>query len=213
MSMPADRLNSADWETGAVAEHYFDGSPASEDRRREITAAVWGREMVFTTSNGVFSHDGLDKATAVLLRHSTPPAAGVVLDLGCGWGPIACAAATAGATVWAVDVNERALELTGLNAERLGVSVHTALPDDAPADLVVDQIWSNPPIRIGKQALHDLLLRWLPRLAPDGVARLVVGKNLGADSLQRWLVAQGWPTERVASEQGFRILEVRRTSS
>ncbi|MCD9198817.1 class I SAM-dependent methyltransferase [Aeromicrobium wangtongii] len=193
-----------------MAEHYFDGSPASEDRRKDVTAVVWGREMVFTTSGGVFSHDGLDKATAVLLRHYAAPTAGVVLDLGCGWGPIACAVATTGATVWAVDVNERALELTRLNADRLGVTVHTALPDDVPDDLVVDEIWSNPPIRIGKQALHDLLLRWLPRLSPTGVARLVVGKNLGADSLQRWLVAQGWPTERVGSEQGFRILEVRR---
>ncbi|MCL3819727.1 class I SAM-dependent methyltransferase [Aeromicrobium wangtongii] len=193
-----------------MAEHYFDGSPASEDRRKDVTAVVWGREMVFTTSSGVFSQDGLDKATDVLLRHYPPPTAGVVLDLGCGWGPIACAVATAGATVWAVDVNERALELTRLNADRIGVTVHTALPDDVPGDLVVDEIWSNPPIRIGKHALHDLLLRWLPRLSPTGVARLVVGKNLGADSLQRWLVSQGWATDRVASEQGFRILEVRR---
>ena len=193
-----------------MADHYFDASPTSDDRRRDVTAHVWGREMVFTTSSGVFSHDGLDKATAVLLRHSTPPSTGVVLDLGCGWGPIACSVATTGATVWAVDVNERALELTRLNAERLGVTVTAVLPDDVPSDLVVDEIWSNPPIRVGKQALHDLLLRWLPHLAPEGVARLVVGKNLGADSLQRWLVDQGWPTERSASEKGFRILEVRR---
>jgi len=198
------------WKTGRVAEHYFDKVPSSDDRRRDVTAHVRGRELVFTTSNGVFSHDGLDQATAVLLHHEVPPAAGVVLDLGCGWGAIACSVALAGPTVWAVDVNERALELTRVNAERLGVTVHTALPDDVPTDLVVDEIWSNPPIRIGKQALHDLLLRWLPRLAPDGVARLVVGKNLGADSLQRWLVEQGWPTRRTHSARGFRVLEVRR---
>jgi 16S rRNA G1207 methylase RsmC len=193
-----------------MSEHYFDGAPTSEDRRRDVTTRIWERDMVFTTSSGVFSHDGLDKATAVLLRNSSPPTQGVVLDLGCGWGPIACALATAGPTVWAVDVNERALELTRLNAERLGVSVQAALPTAVPADLVFDEIWSNPPIRIGKQALHDLLLHWLPRLAPHGIARLVVGKNLGADSLQRWLVEQGWPTIRVDSEKGFRILEVRR---
>jgi len=193
-----------------VTEHYFAGSPSSDDRRREVTARVGGRDLLFTTSGGVFSHDGLDKATAVLLSNSTAPTSGVVLDLGCGWGPIACSVALAGAEVWAVDVNDRALELTRVNAERLGVTVHTALPDAVPSDLVVDELWSNPPIRIGKQALHDLLLRWLPRLAPDGVARLVVGKNLGADSLQRWLIDQGWPTERATSEKGFRILEVRR---
>jgi 16S rRNA G1207 methylase RsmC len=162
----------------------------------------------------VFSQDGLDKATAVLLRNSTPPAPGAtVLDLGCGWGPIACSLATAGATVWAVDVNQRALELTSLNAERLGVAVHVSLPGEVPDDLVFDEIWSNPPIRIGKEALHELLVRWLPRLSPNGVARLVVGKNLGADSLQRWLVEQGWPTSRVDSEKGFRILHVRPPTS
>lgn len=196
-----------------MSDHYFDRSPASDDQRRDVTARIGDRELVFTTSNGVFSHDGLDKATAVLLRNSTPPTEGVVLDLGCGWGPIACSVAAHGATVWAVDVNERALELTRHNAERLGVSVHAAFPEDVPDDLVFDQIWSNPPIRIGKQALHELLLKWLPRLAPAGIARLVIGKNLGADSLQRWLVEQGWPTTRVDSDKGFRILEVRRPPS
>ncbi|WP_456697989.1 class I SAM-dependent methyltransferase [Aeromicrobium sp. P5_D10] len=193
-----------------MSEHYFDGSPTSPDRRRDVSARIWGRELTFTTSSGVFSHDGLDKATAVLLRNSTPPASGTVLDIGCGWGPIACSLALSGATVWAVDTNQRALDLTRVNAERLGLSVQAVLPDEVPADVIFDQIWSNPPIRIGKQPLHDLLLRWLPRLAPDGVARLVVGKNLGADSLQRWLVDQGWPTRRADSEKGFRILEVRR---
>ena len=199
-----------------MADHYFDPAPASDDRRHDVTAVVWGRPLTFTTSSGVFSHDGLDKATAVLLHASTPPTSGVVLDLGCGWGAIACSVAAAahhdapGPEVWAVDVNERALELTRLNAERLGVDVRAVLPDDVPAELVVDHLWSNPPIRIGKQALHELLLRWLPRLSPEGTARLVVGKNLGSDSLQRWLTEQGWPTRRIGSEKGFRILEVRR---
>lgn len=198
-----------------MPDHYFDQSPSSDDRRHDVSAAIWGREMVFTTSSGVFSHDGLDKATDVLLRASTPPMSGVVLDLGCGWGPIAVAIAAARAdsatpTVWAVDVNERALELTRLNARRAGVEVRTAQPADVPDDVVVDHLWSNPPIRIGKQALHDVLLRWLPRLSPTGTARLVVGRNLGSDSLQRWLVDQGWPTTRIGSEKGFRVLEVRR---
>jgi 16S rRNA (guanine1207-N2)-methyltransferase len=70
------------------------------------------------------------------------------------------------------------------------------------------EIWSNPPIRIGKQALHDLLLTWLPRLAPGGRAVLVVGRNLGADSLHRWLEEQGHPTTRIGSAKGFRVLEV-----
>jgi len=194
-------------------DHYFAGSPGAPDRRRDVTATIWGASRTFTTSSGVFAQDGLDKATAVLLRHSEPPAGGrTLLDLGCGWGPIACALALADpdASVHAVDTNERARELTALNAERLGATVLVHAPESVPPGLVIDEIWSNPPIRIGKQALHELLLEWLPRLAPDGVARMVVGKNLGADSLQRWLDEQGWPTLRATSDKTFRILETRR---
>ena len=191
-----------------MTEHYFDAQPSGPDRRTPVTVRLRDHEVTLSTAPGVFAKEGLDKATAVLLRHVTPPTSGTVLDLGCGWGPIACTLALAGATTWAVDVNERALELTGENAASLDVEVHACRPDDVPDDVRFDQIWSNPPIRVGKEALHALLLRWLPRLRPGGTAYLVVGKNLGSDSLQRWLVEQGWPTERLVSEKGFRVLVV-----
>ena len=191
--------------------HYFtnDSSPMVT---REITATVFGREFVFTTANGVFSGTRLDLGTSVLLRTVAPPEQGRILDLGCGFGPIAVgiAAASPEVRVDAVDVNERALALTRMNAERARVAdqVRTFSPDGA----VYDEIWSNPPIRIGKKALHELLLTWLPRLRPDGVAYLVVSKNLGADSLTTWLIEQGWPTEKLASAKGFRVLKVWRDS-
>ncbi|MFT4188935.1 MAG: methyltransferase [Aeromicrobium sp.] len=190
--------------------HYFE-TPDGPTTTREVEATIWGRELRFQTAGGVFSADGLDHATAVLLGHDDAPT-GRVLDLGCGWGPIACgvAAASPEAEVWAVDVNERARDLTAANAERLGLPVRVAAPEDVPTDLRFDAIWSNPPIRIGKQALHELLLLWLDRLATGGEARLVVGKNLGADSLQRWLVSQDYPTDRLASAKGFRVLRTRR---
>lgn len=194
-----------------VSDHYFSAIPSSPDASQTITARIWGREMQFATASGVFAKDRLDKATGVLLRHSEPPGAGLRhLDVGCGWGPIACAIAVADptATVWAIDTNTRALELTRANAAALGVQVHACRPDDVPDDLSFDRIWSNPPIRIGKAALHELLHRWLARLTPDGSARLVVGKNLGSDSLHRWLNEHGWRTERVVSENGFRVLHV-----
>ncbi|MGH1563581.1 class I SAM-dependent methyltransferase [Mumia sp. DW29H23] len=198
-----------------MTEHYFDSDPTGPEERRDVTARIWGVDHTFTTAAGVFARDGLDKATAVLLRSFEPPDhARTVLDLGCGWGPIAVAVASEvpGATVHAVDTNTRARELTRVNAERAGVGdrVVVGAPDEVPASVVFDEIWSNPPIRIGKAALHELLLQWLPRLAPEGVARLVVGKNLGADSLQRWLTEQGWPTEKAASAKGFRVLLVHR---
>lgn len=190
--------------------HYFTNDD-SIAKTREITAAIFGRDFTFTTANGVFSGSRLDKGTAVLLRTVDPPATGHILDLGCGFGPIAVALAahSTDVTVDAVDVNERALELTRLNAERVGVAdrVHASTPDRLPVT-TYDEIWSNPPIRIGKPALHELLLRWLPRLKPDGVAWLVVSKNLGSDSLAAWLSQQGFSTGKEASAKGFRVLKV-----
>jgi 16S rRNA G1207 methylase RsmC len=196
-----------------VTGHYFDAQPTSSDRRRVIKATVFGRELDFTTSSGTFSPDRLDKATEVLLTEvPSPSGEKTLLDLGCGWGAIAVGLALAApeSTVWAVDVNERARELTALNASRHRARVQVAAPQDVPGQMLFDEIWSNPPVRIGKDELHVLLATWMARLARGGVAHLVVGKNLGADTLQRWLTDSGWPTERVASSRGFRVLQVQR---
>lgn len=172
--------------------------------------------MELTSGSGVFAHGRLDVGTGVLLREVGPPLdANRVLDLGCGFGVIGLAIAVAApqVQVTAIDVNERAVLLANENALALGVAdrYRACLPDEVDPDESYDEIWSNPPIRIGKEALHDLLLRWLPRLTPDGQAKLVVGKNLGADSLARWLIDQGFPTAKTASSKGFRVLESRRS--
>jgi len=192
--------------------HYFE-TPTGDENRREFSATIFGREFRFTSADGVFSGSRLDPGTAVLLRGVDPPTAttGRLLDLGCGIGTIAVGLAVAcpSAKVTAIDVNDRALELTRLNAARAGVAVDTSRPEDVPSDAQFDEIWSNPPIRIGKAALHDLLTTWLARLTPDGHAYLVVGRNLGADSLQTWLTERGWPAERLASAKGYRVLAVK----
>lgn len=195
--------------------HYFDASPASE-RREQHTVTIQGRDYAVTTAGGVFSTARLDPGTAVLLGHvPPPPAEGVLADVGCGWGPItlALASASPSARVVAADVNELARELTAANCRAAGLSNVETLGQEAPTLLrergvQLAGLWSNPPIRIGKAALHALLLDWLPLLAPEAMAHLVVGKNLGADSLQRWLTEQGFATERIASSKGFRVLEV-----
>jgi 16S rRNA (guanine1207-N2)-methyltransferase len=179
-----------------------------------VTLALPDVRVTLRTDAGVFSPDAVDAGTKLLLLDAPrpdPDAAGHLLDLGAGYGPIACTLASRApaATVWAVEVNERARALCAANADAAGLgNVRVAAPDDVPGDVAFAGIWSNPPIRIGKAALHDLLARWLPRLAADGRAWLVVHKHLGADSLQRWLAAEGWPTTRLASRAGYRILEV-----
>jgi 16S rRNA G1207 methylase RsmC len=182
-----------------------------------VTFLVGERSYRLASAGGVFSADRLDPGTAVLLRKATPPAPGLtgeLLDLGCGYGPIACVLATAApqATVWAVDVNARARELAAANAAALGVAdrVRVAAPDQVPTTARFAQIWSNPPVRVGKPELHAMLGRWLPRLLPDGVAWLVVARHLGGDSLQRWLIGQGWTVARHASQKGYRVLRITR---
>jgi 16S rRNA G1207 methylase RsmC len=196
-----------------MAEHYFSADPSVAFRRTPVLADVWGRELSLTSGSGVFAQGRVDVGTAVLFRETSPPTARRYLDLGCGYGVIGLAIATAvpGAVVRAVDVNERAVLLANENAAALDVQdrFHAGTPESVPGDERYDEIWSNPPIRIGKDALHELLLTWLPRLDAGGRAVLVVGKNLGADSLQRWLGERGHPTERLASAKGFRVLEVR----
>lgn len=200
---------------GTGNDHYFSQHPASVADERTLEVRLAGREVTVTTAAGVFSGERIDLGTRVLLREvPAPPAQGNLLDLGCGWGPVALTMGlySPQARVWAVDVNPRAVELTARNAARLGLHrVQACLPDDVPAGISFAQIWSNPPIRVGKDALHALLLTWLPRMEPAGSAFLVVQRNLGADSLHRWLgehLPSGWQVTRFASAKGYRVLRV-----
>ncbi|SNU01261.1 16S rRNA m(2)G 1207 methyltransferase [Ruaniaceae bacterium KH17] len=197
-------------------DHYFTSKPAGE--RSTIHATLGGVVRELVTARGVFSGERLDPGTRILIEHAPDPH-GLTVDVGCGWGPLSLDAAlrNPAAEVIAVDVNEGARELTAENAARLGVTVTTATPEEA-LQLVgtrgIDYLISNPPIRVGKSELHSILATWLPRLAPEGAAYLVVAKNLGADSLQRWIEAElGQPCVRIASQKGYRILQVTSATS
>jgi 16S rRNA (guanine1207-N2)-methyltransferase len=198
-------------------EQYFAAQPASELNLRTFHARLAGQVYELTTASGIFSPERVDAGTEVLLANTpAPPPGGNLLDLGCGWGPIALTLAIASprATVWAVDVNERALDLVRRNAQSLGLTnVNACTPDNVPTDIRFLTIWSNPPIRVGKNELHGLLERWLPRLEPGSDAWLVVQRNLGSDSLHRWLEAT-YPEEftftRAATNKGYRVLRARR---
>ena len=198
-----------------ASSQYFDPSPASASRRRSSRVALPDTSFDLITESGVFSADGLDTGTRLLLLEAPAPAAdGDLLDLGCGAGPIAVVLGrrSPDAQVWAIDVNERARALCRDNATATGAAnVRVCAPDEVPDGVRFSTIWSNPPIRIGKAALHDLLQRWLNRLTDDGVAVLVVQKHLGADSLATWLQTEGWQVDRLRSRAGFRLLVVRRT--
>ena len=194
----------------APGSHYFDEEPTTDSSPRVVQLLLPDLQLALTTDRGVFGYDRIDAGTKLLLLRAPAPATtGNLLDIGSGTGAIALTMARRcpAATVWAVDVNERARDLCRSNAERNGLTnVNVCSPDDVPADVTFDTIWSNPAIRIGKPALHAMLLRWLSRLSPAGEVVLVVHKHLGSDSLQAWLSGQGYPTTRLASSSGYRIL-------
>ena len=196
--------------------HYFEARPAVASRPRPVHLRLGGLDLELQADRGVFGSRGIDLGTMTLLKEAPPPPqAGDLLDLGCGYGPIAITLARLSpeARVWAIDVNERALELTRANAQTAeAANISVAAPGDVPDDIRFDAIYSNPPVRVGKGPLHALLLEWLPRLAPDGAAYLVVQRNLGADSLAKWLAEQGYEVSRLKSKKGFRILEVKSPS-
>jgi 16S rRNA (guanine1207-N2)-methyltransferase len=195
-----------------LSEHYFSPRPLTPHRPGLVRVVLPDVYLELATDAGVFSPGRLDPGTRLLLDEApAPPPAGDLLDLGCGYGPIACVLAKRApdATVWAVDVNERALELCARNADAAGLpNVRCVTPDDPGVPSRLAGIWSNPPVRIGKAALHELLSAWLGRLAPGGQAYLVAGRNLGADSLHRWLAEQGWLVKRRAARSGYRLLQV-----
>lgn len=196
-----------------MGRHYFDEHPTANSKRTPVEINLPDLSLTLSSDRAVFSAERLDPGTKLLLSN-TPPVEGesVTLDLGCGWGAIACVTALRApkAQIWAIDSNSRARHLTEINAENIGATDRIAVsaPEEVPATVRFDRILSNPPIRIGKSALHQLLETWLSRLSPDGTAHLVVNKNLGSDSLLRWLIGQGFPATRVVSRFGYRILEI-----
>lgn len=197
----------------APTSHYFDVAPGAPSARRTVALTLPDLAVELVTDRGVFSGDHVDAGTRVLLLDAPRPRDEAVdlLDLGCGYGPVSVTLARRApqARIWAVDVNERALALTAENAKRLGLdNVRAVSPDDVPSDVMFAGIWSNPPVRVGKGQLHDLLRTWLRRLETSGHAYLVVQKNLGADSLQRWLRENGFPASRASSKAGYRVLDV-----
>jgi 16S rRNA G1207 methylase RsmC len=198
-------------------DHYFSSSPDTQLKLRTINARIAGKEYELTTSNSIFSPERIDAGTQVLLATTPqPPAEGNILDLGCGWGPIALTLAieSPGAIIWAVDVNERALDLVRANAAAVGVeNVRAVTPDAVPEDVSFATIWSNPPIRIGKEALHGMLEKWMPRLEQGADAWLVVQRNLGSDSLHRWMDAAfeaSLVTTKEEISKGYRVLKAHR---
>ena len=172
-----------------MADHYYTASPQSAHDERRIEVRALGQTLRFVTDAGVFSRDGLDKGTELLLG-ALPEPAGRVLDLGCGWGAVGAilGAKYPGLELTLTDVNARTADLARRNLAENGVRAEVLCGDGfekvtGQFDLIV----TNPPIRAGKQLIYDLFARARDFLAPGGALYLVIRKQQGAPSALKFL--------------------------
>lgn len=189
--------------------HYFENDKNLKSEMKEHQVCIFDHTYTFITDHGVFSKQGLDFGTRTLLE--TLPIAqihGKVLDLGCGYGPIGIILKKeTSADIDMVDVNLRSLHLSKMNASKNEVLVHIfesngyeQIPEK------YDYIITNPPIRVGKKILYELLFGAKKHLTEDGELWLVVNKDQGAKSLVRDLEKE-YKTEVMRKHKGFYIIK------
>jgi 16S rRNA (guanine1207-N2)-methyltransferase len=194
----------------ARGEQYFASRPQSASAEREVAFTFGGRGFVFRTDTGVFSNQGVDRGTRLLLANLPLPFEGEVLDWGAGYGPIGIvvAALSPGARVLMVEINERAAALAARNLEVNRVTNAEVLTGDALevlGDRQFDAILSNPPIHAGKAVVTALIRDARARLRPGGELWLVIRTKDGAKSFAALLEELFPHAERVAMRGGYRI--------
>ncbi len=192
-----------------MTEHYYSENPGVAHDEREVIFEVLDQRLNCTTDAGVFSRDGLDMGTRVLLE-ALPELRGRVLDLGCGWGPVGVALGRRDPALEIVmtDVNARAVELAARNLRANGVTNARAAQSDGfdRVDGDFDFIVLNPPIRTGKAVIYGLFAGAARRLRPGGEMYVVIRKQQGAESAQRYLETVFGRVERIARDKGYWVL-------
>ena len=191
-----------------MPDHYYTENPNSAHDERRIALRALGNDLTFVTDAGVFSRDGLDRGTEVLLE-ALPPLEGRVLDLGCGWGAVGVALGKRYPTLDIVmtDINSRAVELARRNLAENGVTAAVLQGDGFDAvEGRFDAIVTNPPIRAGKAVIYGLFARARDYLEPDGALYVVIRKQQGAPSALKYLKEIYSQAETVDRASGFHVL-------
>ena len=192
-----------------MTEHYYSENPGVEHDLRQVIFEVLDLRLNCTTDAGVFSRDGLDMGTRVLLE-ALPQLHGRILDLGCGWGPVGVALGKkySDAQLVLTDVNSRAAELAARNLAANGVTNAAVVQGDgfAAVEGDFDAIVLNPPIRTGKAVIYAMFAEAAAHLKPDGALYIVIRKQQGAESAQKYLASIYGDVERIAREKGYWVL-------
>ena len=189
--------------------HYFTNENL-ESNIQEFKIKINNYDFTFKTDNGVFSKGELDFGTNLLIKNVLErKISGEVLDLGCGYGPIGIILAKIlNCQMTLVDVNKRAVHLTKMNIKDNGVNDTEILVSEGYNELKdrkYDYIVSNPPIRVGKQILYDLLIKAKNHLKENGEMYIVVRKEQGANSLIRDMSVY-YQVEVIDKDKGFFII-------
>jgi 16S rRNA (guanine1207-N2)-methyltransferase len=195
-----------------MSEHYYSNRPTVEHDEQEFEFELRGQTFKFKTDAGVFSRDRIDYGSVVLIEEMQIGETDLVLDMGCGYGPIGLVAARLAAKgrVTMADVNERAVALAKSNANRNGirnVEVVQSYLFENLGNREFDVILTNPPIRAGKQTVHQIFEEAYPRLREKGSLWVVIQKKQGAPSAMSKLEELFSSVEKVAQDKGYWILK------
>lgn len=191
--------------------HYFTNDYVKSEEKI-IKTKIGNDTYSFYVDNGVFSKRALDFGTRTLLENlDIERIQGDVLDFGCGYGPIGIyIAKNTDAYVDMIDVNERSLSLAGRNAIENNVTVNVFKSNIYSGVLkTYDFIITNPPIRVGKKILYEILMGAYDYLKSEGELWLVVNKDQGAKSLVRDLTLK-YETEVVEKNKGFYVIKAKK---
>lgn len=195
-------------------EFYYTANPTSAHQLREVEMEVLGVRAVYTTDAGVFSRDGLDTGTRVLLE-ALPALDGRALDLGCGWGPVGLTLAKKypSLNVVMTDVNARAVELSKKNLARNGARA-TVVQGDAFENVegTFETIITNPPIRTGKAAIYAMFADAQNYLSATGELYIVIRKQQGAPSALKYLREIYASAEVIEREAGFWVIRASKSA-
>ena len=191
-----------------MPDHYYTEIPSSAHDERRVALRALGNELTFITDAGVFSRDGLDRGTEVLLE-ALPALSGRVLDLGCGWGAVGVALGKRwpGLEIVMTDINSRAVGLARRNLTENGVKATVVQGDGfAAVEGKFDAIVTNPPIRAGKAVIYGLFAQARDHLKPGGALYVVIRKQQGAPSALKYLKEIYARAETVGRGSGFHVL-------
>lgn len=190
--------------------HYFTNDKVKSEEKI-ITVQVNDTKMNLLVDNGVFSKKGLDFGTRSLLETlEVNEIKGDVLDLGCGYGPIGIfLALNTKAKIDMADINIRAITLAKKNAQLNKVNVDV-FESDSFSKIIkkYDYIITNPPIRVGKEKLYEMLYESLKHLKENGKLIFVINKDQGAKSTLKNM-NEKFETKVINKNKGFYVIEAK----